>query len=133
IVRQLAQFAEAGLLYRAKKPVHWCMSDKTALAEAEIEYVEQHVSPSIYVKFAVPSEPGLFAVIWTTTPWTLPANHAIAYHPDFAYVTVAAGDRRYIVADKLADAFVKACSLAETGPREPFDVQRFADLGAAHH
>src|SRR5436305_1824033 len=69
IVRQLARFAEKGLLYRARKPVHWCMSDQTALAEAEIEYDEAHVSPSIYVAFAIPDEPDLFAVIWTTTPW----------------------------------------------------------------
>src|SRR5262245_1491884 len=78
IVRQLAEFARRGLLYQAKKPVHWCMSDKTALAEAEIEYDERHVSPSIYVKFAT-ATPHLHAVIWTTTPWTLPANWAIAY------------------------------------------------------
>src|SRR6185369_7108322 len=80
IVRELAGFAKKGLLYRAQKPVHWCFSDKTALAEAEIEYDERHTSPSVYVKFALP-EAGLFAVIWTTTPWTLPANLAIAYHP----------------------------------------------------
>src|SRR5262249_24305783 len=82
IIRQLAEFAGKGLLYRDRKPVHWCMSCKTALAEAEIEYDERHVSPSIYVKFALP-EPGLFAVIWTPTPWTLPANHAIAYRADY--------------------------------------------------
>src|SRR5438128_728935 len=132
IVRQLAQFAEKGLLYRAKKPVHWCMSDKTALAEAEIEYDEHHVSPSIYVKFAVP-EKGLHAVIWTTTPWTLPANYAIAYHPTYTYITVAANGERYVVAEKLADAFVKACKLEETGPRERFPVERFAAFDAARH
>jgi isoleucyl-tRNA synthetase len=133
IVRQLATFAEKGLLYRAKKPVHWCMSDKTALAEAEIEYDDAHVSPSIYVKFALPSEPGLFAVIWTTTPWTLPANWAIAYHPAYDYVAVSARGERYIVAEKLADAFVAACKLTEEGPREPFAVERFALLKEARH
>ena len=110
------------MLYQAKKPVHWCMSDKTALAEAEIEYDEEHTSPSIYVKFATP-EAGLFAVIWTTTPWTLPANWAIAYHPTFDYVTVRANGERYIVAKDLADKVVEACKLVEDGPREPFAVE----------
>ncbi len=127
IIRQLAEFARKGLLYRDRKPVHWCMSCKTALAEAEIEYDDAHVSPSIYVRFSV--EPGLAAVIWTTTPWTLPANHAIAYNPTFDYVTVAARHDgnivRYIVAEKLADAVVKAAGLVEEGPREPFPVDNF--------
>ncbi len=133
IVRQLAEFARRGLLYRDLKPVHWCMSDRTALAEAEIEYDDAHTSPSIYVKFGFPSEPGLFAVIWTTTPWTLPANYAIAYHPGFAYVTVSARGERYLVAAGLADAFVKACKLEETAPRAPFPVEQIAALRAARH
>ncbi|HEY2748045.1 MAG TPA: class I tRNA ligase family protein, partial [Polyangia bacterium] len=132
IVRQLAEFARRGMLYQAKKPVHWCMSDKTALAEAEIEYDEAHVSPSIYVKFATP-EPRLSAVIWTTTPWTLPANWAIAYHPTFEYVTVRAGGERLIVAKELADKVVEACKLVEDGPREPFAVDHFVKLHAARH
>jgi isoleucyl-tRNA synthetase len=99
IVRQLAEFVEKGLVYKAKKSVHWCISDRTALAEAEVEYDDAHVSPSIDVRFALaPSEearlqerhPALagkrvFAVIWTTTPWTLPANLALAVHPDADY------------------------------------------------
>jgi isoleucyl-tRNA synthetase len=132
IVRQLAEFARRGMLYQAKKPVHWCMSDKTALAEAEIEYDEHHTSPSIYVKFATP-EAGLYAVIWTTTPWTLPANWAIVYHPDFQYVTVRANGERYVVAKDLADKVVEACKLTEDGPREPFPVEKFATLHAARH
>ena len=132
IVRELSTFADKGLLFRAKKPVHWCMSDRTALAEAEIEYDDHHVSPSIYVKFALP-EAGLFAVIWTTTPWTLPANLGIAYSPEFAYVTVAARGEKYVVAKDLADAFVKACALEEEGPRADFSVERFAQLKAAKH
>ena len=133
IVRELARFAEAGLLYRDKKPVHWCMSDRTALAEAEIEYDDAHTSPSIYVRFAVPSEPGLYAVIWTTTPWTLPANLGIAYHPKLAYVTIAAKGARHVVAEALADAFVAAAQLVEDGPRAPFPTERFAQLRAARH
>ncbi|MHB1847347.1 MAG: class I tRNA ligase family protein, partial [Deltaproteobacteria bacterium] len=96
IVRQLARVARAGALYRGKKPVYWCVTDRTALAEAEVEY-EDHDSPSIYVGFALLPEdraklPGDLAgrdvrlAIWTTTPWTLPANLAIAAHPSFEYV-----------------------------------------------
>ncbi|HEX2574247.1 MAG TPA: isoleucine--tRNA ligase [Polyangia bacterium] len=131
IVRQLAEFARQGLLYREKKSVHWCMSCKTALAEAEIEYDEAHRSPSIYVKFALP-EPGLYAVIWTTTPWTLPANHAIAYNPEFAYVVVTVGDERYVVADKLADSFLHACGF-KASARVPFPVAELAAMGGARH
>jgi isoleucyl-tRNA synthetase len=132
IVRQLAAFADRGLLYRAKKPVHWCTSDRTALAEAEIEYDDAHTSPSIYVKFALP-EPGLYAVIWTTTPWTLPANWAIAYHPEYAYCVISVNDERYVVAAELADRVVAACKLTETAPRQPFPTARFVELGAARH
>src|SRR5262245_57692342 len=99
IVRELATFAEKDLVYKAKKSVHWCISCRTALAEAEVEYDEQHASPSIDVRFALKPEaqeplvkrfPALagknvFAVIWTTTPWTLPANLAVAFHPDVDY------------------------------------------------
>jgi isoleucyl-tRNA synthetase len=98
IVRELATFAEKGLVYKAKKSVHWCISDRTALAEAEVEYDDVHVSPSIDVRFPLadgeqtkltaaglpPGRP-LDAVIWTTTPWTLPANLALAFHPDADY------------------------------------------------
>jgi isoleucyl-tRNA synthetase len=132
IVRTMAGFARNGLLFREKKPVHWCMSCRTALAEAEIEYDDAHTSPSIFVKFAL-KEKGLYAVIWTTTPWTLPANLAIAYHPEFAYVMVRARGERYLVAEKLADSMVKACGLEEEGPREAFANGRFVELGAAHH
>ncbi len=132
IVRQLAAFAEKKWLYQAKKPVHWCSSDRTALAEAEIEYDEAHTSPSIYVAFKLPGEK-LFAVIWTTTPWTLPANWAIAYNPEFSYVTVSANGSRYVVAEKLADTFVKVCGLTEEGARAPFATENFAQLKAARH
>src|SRR4029453_3369747 len=95
IVRELATFAERGLVYKAKKSVHWCITDRTALAEAEVEYDEGHVSPSIDVRFALadgeaarlglPAGRRASAVIWTTTPWTLPANLALAFHPDADY------------------------------------------------
>jgi isoleucyl-tRNA synthetase len=135
IVRELAAFARAGLLFRDKKPVHWCMSDRTALAEAEIEYDDAHTSPSIYVRFPIQSDEGgpLYAVIWTTTPWTLPANLAIAYHPRFEYVTVSVGGARHVVVKELADQVVAAAKVTEDGPRVPFPVSRFAELKAARH
>ncbi len=99
IVRQLAGFVDQDLVYKAKKSVHWCISCRTALAEAEVEYDENHVSPSIDVRFPladdardalaekIPALAGrdVFAVIWTTTPWTLPANLALAFHPEADY------------------------------------------------
>jgi isoleucyl-tRNA synthetase len=97
IVREFGKFALNGSLVRSKKPIYWCISCKTALAEAEVEY-QEHTSPSIYVKFPMVSDlsgkfPSLTGktvsvVIWTTTPWTLPANLAIALHPDLEYVAV---------------------------------------------
>jgi isoleucyl-tRNA synthetase len=119
ILRTFAAFIEKGLVYRSKKPVYWSIPFETALAEAEIEY-RDHVSPSIWVKFPVPpaelSKLGLETagavsiVIWTTTPWTLPANLAIAVHPDVDYVLVelhGAKAGRYVVAKPLLATFAK--------------------------
>jgi isoleucyl-tRNA synthetase len=85
---------ETGYVYRGLKPVYWCIHDRTALAEAEVEY-ENHTSPSVWVKFPVVADSaaakvgsGVSAVIWTTTPWTLPHNRALCFHPDFEYVVV---------------------------------------------
>ena len=117
---ELAKFAHNGGLYRGKKPVHWCSSCVTALAEAEVEYAD-HTSPSIYVKFAleddiassVPQLAGkkVFVVIWTTTPWTIPANLAISLHPDFTYVAVEVNGEALIVAEGLKDSFLSANKL----------------------
>jgi len=120
IVRQLAEFVEKGLVYKAKKSVHWCISDRTALAEAEIEYDEKHTSPSIDVKLALcdadletlaSTHPALHdrsvsAVIWTTTPWTLPANLAVAFHPeaDYALYPVEGSSEVLIIAKALREA-----------------------------
>jgi isoleucyl-tRNA synthetase len=109
-IRELATFARRGMLYRRKKPVYWCLNDQTALAEAEVEY-DNHTSPSVYVAFAADAgvekvSPKLkgknvaFA-IWTTTPWTLPANLAISVHPKFEYVFYDLGDRVLCVAKDL--------------------------------
>src|SRR5690348_1866241 len=111
IASALAKFARGGWLYRGKKPVIWCPRDKTALAEAEIEYKEKS-SPSVYVRFPL-VEPlaGQKAslVIWTTTPWTLPANLAIVAHPQFEYVGIPKDGELLVVAKELAEAVGKAC------------------------
>lgn len=124
IVRALAAFARGGYLYRGKKPVYWCPSDRTALAEAEIEYAD-HSSPSIYVRFPLlePADLGLHPalagkkvslVIWTTTPWTLPANLAVVIHPDLEYVAIPSPrepDEYLLVAKELATSLCKAIDL----------------------
>jgi len=107
ILRELAKFVGAGSVYRGLKPVHWCMHCNTALAQAEVEYEEQR-TPSIWVKFPLTSVPSeiaanlegrpAFAVIWTTTPWTLPANLAIAVHPTQSYVALEVLGEIYVVA-----------------------------------
>jgi len=100
IVRALGKFVEQDMVYKGKKPVHWCTHCRTALAEAEVEY-EQHVSPSIYVEF--PMKDGDASVlIWTTTPWTIPNNLAIAFHPDFEYGLYDVDGKNVIVAKELA-------------------------------
>ncbi len=110
ILEEYGRFFFAGAVYRSKKPVHWCATCRTALAEAEVEY-EEHQTPSIYVKFPLvtppPQAPELGGgpvslVIWTTTPWTLPANLAIAVHPDLEYAAVQVGEEVLVVAADLA-------------------------------
>ena len=115
-------FLEKGFVYRGLKPVYWCIHDRTALAEAEVEY-DNHTSPSVYVRYRLTSsaaaiDPALAGrdvstIIWTTTPWTLPASLAVAFHPDFDYVALAAGEDApvYIVAASLAEQVVAACKL----------------------
>jgi isoleucyl-tRNA synthetase len=116
-------FLEKGFVYRGLKPVYWCIHDRTALAEAEVEYA-MHTSPSVYVRYRLTSAPEAIdpalagkqvsTIIWTTTPWTLPASMAVAFHPDFEYLALQAGDEVYIVAAELASAVVAACQLGET-------------------
>jgi len=101
-LRLFADIVEKGFVYRGKKPVYWSIPARTALAEAEVEY-KDHVSPSIYVKFPVVGNPGTFILIWTTTPWTLPANLAVAYHSGFNYSMVMTGGETYIVATLLLE------------------------------
>lgn len=123
IARECGKFALNGSLFRSKKPIYWCFTCQTALAEAEIEYFDTS-TPSIYVKFPLrddltaemPSLAGkdVFVVIWTTTPWTLPANLGIALHPDFEYVAVdVAGGEVYILARDLVDACMQSFGITD--------------------
>ncbi len=125
IVRALGRFVERGLVYKGKKPVHWCIRCRTALAEAEVEY-EPHVSPSVYVEFPLAPEsagelgtrvPALAGrpvsvLIWTTTPWTIPSNLAVAFHPDFDYAAYDVDGRMVIVAEALAASVAAAVKRA---------------------
>ncbi len=145
IVRVFRQLVERGYVYRGLRPVHWCPVCATALAEAELEYTD-HTSPSIYVRFPFigtpdeaaalarsPADGGalrasaaagtLAAVIWTTTPWTLPANLAVCFNPGLDYVALDLGDETVIVAARLADAFLAATGLAgREGRRTALDL-----------
>ena len=116
IVEVFGKIHKEGFITRSKKPIYWCPTCVTALAEAEVEY-DNHVSPSIYVKFK--AEPftvtmkgvdpqSTFVVIWTTTPWTLPANLAVSFHPDFEYAAYKFGSEHYIIAQGLLPSFEKA-------------------------
>ncbi len=115
IISEYGKFFLSGAVYRSKKPIHWCATCRTALAEAEVEY-EDHGTPSIYVKFPLVSPPpGLpelgtgdpvSLVIWTTTPWTLPANLAIAVHPDLEYAVMAVNGERLVTAAELAEGLL---------------------------
>jgi isoleucyl-tRNA synthetase len=112
IAREFGRFVGKGLVYRGKKPVYWCASCETALAEAEVEY-DDHTSPSITVKFPALSDFGerfprlkgkkVYVLIWTTTPWTIPANLAIAFHPDFIYAAAEVDGEVWILAEALLE------------------------------
>src|SRR5207247_1109439 len=121
IARALGRFVERRLVYKGKKPVHWCIHCRTALAEAEVEY-EDHTSPSIYVEFPLADDsrselaarmPRLAGrtvsvLIWTTTPWTIPSNLAIAFHPEFDYAAYDVDGQSVIVAEPLAARVAEA-------------------------
>jgi isoleucyl-tRNA synthetase len=125
IVKEFAKIVESGAVYRADKPVYWCADCVTALAEAEVEY-KDHKSQSIYVKFKAESElkkklgladdKELFVVIWTTTPWTLPANLAISLNPEFHYGLYEHKNNKeiWVIAEELFESFLK-----ETEQKDP--------------
>ncbi len=129
-LRLFAAIVAKGFVYRGKKPVYWSIPCRTALAEAEVEYAD-HVSQSCFVKFPVVGQPKTFIVIWTTTPWTLPANLAVAYNKDFQYVTARVGDENYIVFRGLLPAVAEKCgwtNFTET----PFLAEGLAKLQYQH-
>jgi len=139
--RLFGKFLERGFVYKGLRPVYWCVHDQTALAEAEVEYKE-HTSPSVYVKFPLKSDAGLideklrgknvFVVIWTTTPWTLPANLGIAVHPDFDYSAIEANGEGYIVASELAKTFSELCGLTDAKELARFKGSKLDKLEAKH-
>jgi isoleucyl-tRNA synthetase len=139
--RMFGRFVERGYVYKGARPVYWCLKDQTALAEAEVEY-HQHTSPSVYVKFPLASDPALidpalagrkvFVLIWTTTPWTLPANLGIAVHPDFEYSAFEYGDEVYIVASELVGSVAAKCDLGEPKVLARFPGAKLDRLEARH-
>ena len=142
IVREFGKFALNGGLVRSKKPIYWCTSCQTALAEAEVEY-EPHTSPSIFVKFPAVSDlskrwPRLEGkkvsfVIWTTTPWTIPSNLAIALHPDFDYVAVDVGnDEAFILAEGLASVCMDTFGISSYHILEELRAPELENLKARH-
>jgi isoleucyl-tRNA synthetase len=122
IIETLFHFLENDFVYKGLRPVYWCIYDRTALAEAEVEY-EMHTSPSVYVRYRLTSAPeaidpslagkAVSTIIWTTTPWTLPASLAVAFNPDLEYVALEYQENVYIVAEALAEATRKACGLTD--------------------
>jgi isoleucyl-tRNA synthetase len=157
IVREFGKFLLNGSVYKGKKPVHWCPTCKTALAEAEVKY-EDHRSPSIYVKFkmiSTPSHPSplegegkggggigklfpslggkpVYVIIWTTTPWTIPANLAIALHPDYPYVAADVGGEIYILAEGLLEEAMRKFGIKKYEVLEKFEGKKLEGLKCRH-
>ena len=129
-LRLFANIVEKGLVYRGKKPVYWSIPCRTALAEAEVEY-QDHVSPSIYVKFPVIGRTNTFVLIWTTTPWTLPANLAVAYNSKFQYVQVGIGRENYILFRGLLSVVAEKCGWTNY-TEKPFPTEELARLEYQH-
>ncbi len=139
--RELARFAERKGLYKGRKPIHWCSSCVTALAEAEVEY-EDHTSPSIYVKFPYRGElpPGfeelsgkpLAFVIWTTTPWTIPANLAVCLHPELPYVAVDTGSELLVMAEGLYSKVMDGLGIKDYRVVKTFSAEQFEKRACRH-
>src|SRR5207237_709459 len=147
--RLFGRFIERGFVYKGARPVYWCIHDQTALAEAEVEYRE-HTSPSVYVKFPLSNDTvdgkafkrevlgseddprQIFFLIWTTTPWTLPANLGIAVNPNFEYAAIENGAEVYIVADELVGMVADKCGLNRPQVIARFPGSRFDRLEARH-
>ena len=134
-------FYENGFVYKGLRAVYWCMHDETALAEAEVEY-ENHTSPTVWVKYALLDDPAqidaalagkkVSTIIWTTTPWTLPASMAVAFHPDEEYVALESGGEVYLVASKLAADVAAKCNLADARSLATFPGRKMERLNFQH-
>ena len=134
-------FYENEFVYKGLRAVYWCMHDETALAEAEVEY-ENHTSSTVWVKYALLDDPAkldgalagkkLFTIIWTTTPWTLPASMAVAFHPDEEYVALESGGEAYIVASKLAKDAAEKCGLVNPHELAHFPGRKLERLNFQH-
>jgi isoleucyl-tRNA synthetase len=138
IAREFGRFVGRGLVYKGLKPVHWCMHCKTALAQAEVEYEEQR-TPSVYVKFPLvrphpelPEAPRQSLIVWTTTPWTLPANLAVAVNPGARYVALRAGDETWLVAKALAEDVARKAGRADVQVLRELDGVRLEGLEYRH-
>jgi isoleucyl-tRNA synthetase len=140
IVRVFGKFVERGAIYKGSRPVHWCINCQTALAEAEVEYAD-HTSPSIYVKFPFPDAsrvaPELEGkntsiVIWTTTPWTLPANLGVAFNPQFEYSAVEVGGEVFVVASGLLERVANEVGWADYKVIAAVGGEKFDRLHARH-
>jgi len=142
IARECGKFALNGSLFRSKKPIYWCCTCQTALAEAEIEYQDES-TPSIFVRFPLKDELGadfpalagkaVFVVIWTTTPWTIPANLAVALHPEFKYAAVDKGDNEvYIVAKDLLETCMNTFGIADYSVVAEFDAHFLENRRCTH-
>ncbi len=139
--RELAKLAEKGSLFKGKKPIHWCTSCVTALAEAEVEYAD-HSSPSIYVKFPYVDElpeslaqlgdKPLSFVIWTTTPWTIPANLGICLNPELTYVAVDTGAERLVMAEGLYQQVLKTLAIEDYQVAATFEAALFDNKNCKH-
>ena len=129
-LRLFADIVAQGFVYRGKKPVYWSIPCRTALAEAEVEY-QDHVSQSIFVKFPVVGQPNTFVLIWTTTPWTLPANLAVAYNDKFQYVQVEVAGEKYILFRGLLPAVAEKCDWSNYS-EQPFPTEKLATLQFQH-
>ncbi len=139
--RELARLVERGSLYKGKKPIHWCSSCVTALAEAEVEY-DDHTSPSIFVKFAytdeLPEELSQLAgkplsfVIWTTTPWTIPANLGICLNPELSYVAIEVNGEFLVFAEGLYEQVLKQLEISDYSIAATFAAELFENKNCKH-
>lgn len=140
-IEVFGEMYEKGYIYRDLKPVYWCQDCATALAEAEIEY-ENDTTTSIYVKFKVVDDKGMFAnygdlssiyfVIWTTTPWTIPGNQAVTVNKDFEYSMVKVGNEKYIMAQDLVDTVMKEAAISEYETLATFKGEEFENMWLKH-